>query len=185
MSHLGSSLTPRNRLKFLRAAGLGLRFNLIIAAFVATSFTVLTSVQEGSAQNRSTKNSSVPERVTLTGLVMALNSCELYPAGVQQICQQNTVGVRTTLLLTPLTKSPWLRPILLRTSNFGDLKASLRAGTYQITLKAAFTDQRRFNPRSLQVTPGTITVTQDAAPALLLVSHITRSTADIAIAYGK
>jgi hypothetical protein len=122
----------------------------------------------------------------LSGEVQAITPCDLYSAGDAPVCPQIMIPVKSTLLAISRGANGARQTIVLRSNYDGHISASLpRTGRYRIVLRKVATSTGRFSPRALKITPNTIHVTSRPDPTLFLVSHRSRPTFNVGIAYGK
>jgi hypothetical protein len=146
----------------------------LVLSVITTTATTFALISGSAAQAR------------VTGDVQAITPCELYAENDAPICPQVMVPVKSTLQAVPVGGKGARRTIVLRSNSDGHLTGSLpRAGRYKIVLRKVETSTGRFSPRTLKITPNNIRVSTEPEPTLFLVSHRSRPTFNVGIAYGK
>lgn len=147
--------------------------HLILSIITATTLTfAITSTS--TAQTRA------------SGDVQAITPCELYAESEAPICMQVMIPLKTTLSAVLLRGKGSRKAVLLRSDEDGHLIGTFpRAGRYRLTLRKVETSAGSFDPNTLKITPNNIRVSARPSPTLLLVSHRTRPTFNVGIAYRK
>lgn len=146
----------------------------LVLSVITTTIAAFSCITTSAAQAR------------LSGEVQAITPCDLYSESDAPVCPQVMIPVKSTLQAIPVGSKGTRRTIVLRSNDDGHLSASLpRTGRYKIVLRRVETSTGRFSPRALKITPNNIQVTSQPEPTLFLVSHRSRPTFNVGIAYGK
>lgn len=152
----------------------------LILNVITTTLLAVASSSVSTAQQRTTA------QPIITGEVQAITPCELYAENEAPICLQVMIPVQSTVRAIPVSAKGIRRAVLLRSDADGHLVGTLpRAGRYRLALRKVQTRDGSFSPDTLKITPNTIRVSSSPAPALFLVSHRSRPTFNVGIAYTK